>query len=209
MSDAGIVVTVFYLAADADCAEWEYTEVAVEFFWCFVCCIGCASNVLQVCGLPSGLPCSQLDSYLSDLVMCFSARRFDVVRDSWHVPSSLHAADTVDGCCVLAVFDSEDAALTALTYHSSAKYKLQPYAGWILQLHIHFVTVFCTGASVLGEAWSPSNCLRGVQPLMRVAASNLVAKTFKQQKNQQVCSEDDSPFCYFIYSFSYLTTKGK
>jgi len=81
-----------------------------------------------VCGLPSGLPCSQLDSYLSDLVVCFSARRFDVLRDSWPVSTAIAAAaDTVSGCCVLAVFDSDDAALTALTYHSSAKYRLQPY----------------------------------------------------------------------------------
>jgi len=77
--------------------------------------------VLQVCGLPSGLACSQLDSYLSELVMCFSARRFDVLRDSWR------ASDTLDGCCVLAVFDSDDSAHSALTYHSSAKYRLQPY----------------------------------------------------------------------------------
>jgi len=95
------------------------------------CCEGCSSgSVLQVCGLPSGLPCSQLDSYLSDLVVCFSARRFDVVcaPDSWLGAASLQtAADTVDSCCVLAVFDSDDAALAALNYHSSAKYRLQPY----------------------------------------------------------------------------------
>jgi len=96
---------------------------------CCDCSEGCGSNMLQVCGLPAGLPCSQLDTYLSDLVVCFSARRFDVVRDSWHVPSSLHSADTVDGSCVLAVFDSEEVALSALTCHSSAKYRLQPYTG--------------------------------------------------------------------------------
>ena len=107
------------------------------------CCKGCGSNVLQVCGLPSGLPCSQLDSYLSDLVVCFSARRFDVVRDSWHVPSCVHAADTVDGFCVLAVFDNEEAAVTALTCHSSTKYRLQPYTVWAYCIGI-FDTIFCT-----------------------------------------------------------------
>jgi len=91
------------------------------------CCAGYGSNVLQVSSLPAGLPCSQLDSYLSDLVTCFSVRRFDIVRDSWPVTSS--TADTVDGCCVLAVFDSDEAALTALTCQSSSKYRLQPYTG--------------------------------------------------------------------------------
>jgi len=108
--------------------------VQYDVIWCDVCvtdcCAGCSSNVLQVGGLPAGLPCSQLDSYLSDLVACFSVRRFDIVRDSWHVPSSSPSADTVDACCVLAVFDSDEAALTALTCQSSSKYRLQPYSGW-------------------------------------------------------------------------------
>lgn len=81
--------------------------------------------MLQVCGLPAGLACSQLDGFLSELAVCFSARRFDVVRESWSVHGG--AGDTVDGCSVLAVFDSDEAALTALTYHSSPKYRLQPY----------------------------------------------------------------------------------
>ena len=115
-----------HLSSDVTCKMAANMIVCVYVKSGFV---GCGSNVLQVCGLPAGLPCSQLDSYLSDLVACFSVRRFDIVRDSWHVPSSAHAADTVDGCCVLAVFDSDDAAHTALTCHSSAKYRLQPYTG--------------------------------------------------------------------------------
>jgi len=127
----GLLLLLRRLCRQRAAGVWSVVVVKVVSAACckcvVCCCEGCVGSVLQVCGLPSGLPCSQLDSYLSDLVVCFSARRFDVVRDSWHVTSSPPAADTVDGCCVLALFDSDDAALTALTYHSSAKYRLQPY----------------------------------------------------------------------------------
>ena len=91
-----------------------------------VCCTGASSSTLKVCGLPSGLHYSQLESYLADLVVIHGARRIDIIQSGSNSDQINNTASTV-----LAIFDSESAAQKALASNAACggKYQLEIFHG--------------------------------------------------------------------------------